>query len=166
LALIAFNVYQAVQSLGRSGGFGFGLQEPVFDPKDTIRITTWARGPWWDTLANPGLLSVLGNFAVRHAKAFVKNELKVLRCFENNRFSAAVSYATQGSRFHGTATFLAQSAEILPSFSVAGDGLAMMRKSLKPGALGSKNRYASGLNMLFRKMAKGTLKESTYGRHR
>ncbi len=53
--------------------------------------------------------------------AFAANEVRVIKCFENNRFSAAVSYATQGTRFNGVATAAAQAGEILPAFSVAAD---------------------------------------------
>jgi RHS repeat-associated protein len=140
-------------------GSGQG-QEPIYDDGDVIRIYTRAKGPWWDRIGRgyASLILTAGNTVARALSALKANELRVFRCFENNRFSAAVSYATQGSRFHGVATFAAQSAEILPAFSVAGDIAATAAKAGWVGVGGPKQPYASGINWLIRRTVSGPLK--------
>jgi RHS repeat-associated protein len=98
------------------------------------------------------------SFGQSPIRRFINNERKVIRCFEGNRFSAAVSYATRGSRLHGVATFVAQSAEILPALSVAGDAAAMTAKAGRAGIGGTTKVEASGLNWLIRRTISGPLK--------
>jgi len=119
-----------------------------------LSTDTWA--PYWpggngNAGSSHGLLLEIGDAAttfggviVRGTKAIVRNETKFLKCFESERFSADVSSLTKGTRLHGAATFLAQSAEIIPTLSVAGDAAAMTAKAARPGMLGTKETYASG----------------------
>lgn len=99
------------------------------------------------------MAQVLGSWGARQAKALINSQLKVIRCFERYRFSAEVSNLTQGSRFHGAATLAAESAEVLPSFSVRLDAIAMAKKAGRTGIGGPKQPYASGINMLIKRMA-------------
>lgn len=83
----------------------------------------------------------------------------MIRCVEGNRFSAAVSHATQGTRFNGVATFAAQSAEIFPALSVAGDVAAMSARAARPGMPDTTKTDASGVNWLIRRTVSGSLKK-------
>jgi hypothetical protein len=172
LALIGWNVFSFAKSLSKGGGFGFGFQDggevpvgPCPDGACIVNIyanySAWEMAVWWaQQAASSGIAAArsLGNIAIRQTRAIVHNEMKVIRCFEANRFSADISHLTEGTRLHGTATFLAQSAEILPTLSVAGDAAAIAAKG--GGALGTTNRYASGLNWAFRRAASGAARGS------
>jgi RHS repeat-associated protein len=173
LALIGWNVFSFVKSLSKGGGFGF--QDGGYNPGDVPGLTgpcpngdcivnvfanysAWEMAAWWAQQGASSGIAVarsLGNFAASQTSAIVNNELKVIRCSENNRFSAAVSYLTRGSRFHGVATFAAESAEILPTLSVASDVPATIGKAGRTGIGGTTEPYASGINWAVRRMATG-----------
>jgi RHS repeat-associated protein len=172
IANLVNSVAQSIGAIVRPSGNYWQQQEPIYDEGDVIRTTTNAPGPWWDSLRNPPTTFNLSwiwrrasdttgpvrNFLVRQAKGLVNRELKVIRCFEGNRFSAAVSHTTQGTRLNGAATFAAQSAEILPSLSVAGDIAATVAKAGREGFGGPKQPLASGINWAFRRVSKGSVR--------
>ena len=113
---------------------------------------------WWEKIIMSSNISTsfegIRDVFVRGAKEIINNERKFIRCFQNERFSTDISELTKGTRVHGVATFLAESAEFLPTASVALDTKAITLKAIRGGISGPKQEYASGINMALKRINK------------
>jgi RHS repeat-associated protein len=89
------------------------------------------------------------------------NRGKFDKCFEGWRFSTAVSEPFKGTSLQGPVKTAAGFLELSGPASLSGDAVATGLKASRAGIGGTKNPYASGLNLVIRRTApsfmKGTL---------